>query len=187
MSSTSDFAVAAQELAAALLDASVNPADAIRLLSGLADFAPDDVTSSAPIGVAMAQMQGATGDLFRRAAVVALARASASYQPASADDAAALQVKVCALLDQEITIAGDQGQDTTFNALRAVRSAVVQDLSKRGAQLATMMTVTTRQTMPAPVLAQRLYRDPSRSDELVLQANPAHPAFMPTEFKALSK
>lgn len=187
MSALSDFAAAAQELAAALLAATVNPADAIRLLASLADFTPNDPTTSAPIGAAMATMQSATGDMFRRAAVVALARASATYQPASAEDAAAVRDTVCAALDAEITIAGDQGEDATFNALRAVRAAVALDLAERGAALPSVVTVETRQSVPAPVIAQRLYRDPSRADELVTQANPPHPAFMPVSFRALSK
>ncbi len=187
MSTPTDFASAAQALAAALYASAVNPADAIRLLSSLTDFTPSGQTSSAPIGVAMATVQNATGDLFRRAAAVALARASAEYQPSSADDAAAVRDAVCTVLDKEITTAGDQGLDATFNALRALRSAVVQDLAEKGASLATITTVTTHQSVPAPVLAQRLYRDPSRSDELVVQADPPHPAFMPTAFKALSK
>lgn len=187
VSATSAFAAAAQAVPAALLVAAANPADGIRLLSGLADFAPSDPTPSSPIGTAMATMQSAAGDLFRRAAAVSLARASAAYQPSSADDAATVQAAVCAVLDGEITIAGDQGQDATFSALRLVRAAVVRDLSARGAALATITTITTRQPVPAPVLALRLYRDASRGDELVQQANPPHPAFMPIRFKALAK
>lgn len=187
MSGTDTFAASAQALAAALYASTVNPADAIRLLASLADFTPTDPTTSAPIGVAMATMQSASADLFRRAAAVALARASSAYQPSSSDDAAAVRTAVCAVLDKEIAIAGDQGQDATFNALREVRAAVSHDLSVRGAALASVATVNSLQPVPAPVLAQRLYRDPSRSDELVIQADPQHPAFMPVNFKALSK
>lgn len=186
MSTATDFAAAAQALAAALYASAVRPADAIRLLSGLADFVPAEATSSSTIGMAMAVMQGAAGDLFRRAAVIALARASADYTPTSADDAAAVRVAVCAALDAEITIAGDQGHDATFNAFRAVRAAVSFDLATRGAQLAGIADVASNLPLPAPVLAQRLYRDPGRADELVTQANPVHPAFMPVRFKALS-
>lgn len=186
MTTTSDFAGAAQALAAALRTGAVNPSDAIRLLLNLASFVPSDQTTASGTGLAMASMQSATADLFRRAAVVALARASISYQPSSSDDAAALRSTVCAALDGEITIAGDQGHDATFNALRAVRSAVSLDLAKRGAGLASIAVVTTVQPIPAPVLAQRLYRDPARADGLITQAAPIHPAFMPVSFKALS-
>jgi prophage DNA circulation protein len=186
MSSATDFAAAAQALATALSATAVRPADAMRLLSNLANFSPDDATSPSTIGAAMAVMQSATGDLFRRAAVVALARVSADYEPTSADDAAAVRAAVCAALDAEIGIAGDQGQDATFNALRAVRAAVSMDLATRGAGLASIGVVASALPMPAPVLAQRLYRDPGRADELVAQADPVHPAFMPVAFKALS-
>lgn len=186
MSTSTEFATAAQDLAAALYSAAVMPADALRLLSSLAQFFPDDVTSSSVIGDALQVMQSASGELFRRAAVVALARASADYEPTSADDAAAVRAMVCAALDVEITAAGDQGQDATFNALRAVRAAVVHDLSTRGAGLASIADVSSSLPMPAPVLAQRLYRAPGRADELVSQAGPIHPAFMPVTFKALS-
>ena len=186
MSTGSNFVDAAQSLAAAVKDAAVQPADAMRLLSVLAAPVPPDPATSSAIGSAMALVQQATGDVFRRAAVVALARASAAYQPTSVDDAAAVRDAVCALLDAEITIAGDQGQDATFNALREVRSAVSLDLATRGAGLASIIAVTSVQPVPAPVLAQRMYRTPGRADELVGQANPIHPAFMPTSFKARS-
>lgn len=187
MSTTADFADAAQALAAALRAASVNPADAIRLLSSLATKTSGSATSASAIGAAMATMQGATGDLFRRAAVVALARASADYQPASRDDAAAVSESVCALLDEEIAIAGDQGLDQTFCALRALRAAVSLDLAQRGAALASVAAVSTGLPLPAPVLAQRLYRDPARADELVARVDPIHPAFMPVRFSSLSE
>jgi prophage DNA circulation protein len=187
MTTPLDFATSAQALVTAIRDDFIDPADAIRTLSTLYTFVPDDPTSSSAIGVAMATMQSAAGDLFRRASVVALARACAAYQPASADDAAAIRTIVCDALDAEITIAGNQGEDATFNALRAVRSAVIKDLTTRGAGLASIETVSTNLPVPAPVLAHRLYQDPSRADELVAQANPVHPAFMPTRFKALSK
>lgn len=186
MSTLSDFSAVAQALASALRTSAVRPADAIRLLFGLANFSPVPATSSATIGAALSVMQGASGDLFRRAALIALARASADYEPTSADDAAAVRSTVCAALDAEIAIAGDQGQDVTFNAFRAVRAAVSFDLATRGARLAGIADVGSNLPMPAPVLAQRLYRNPARSDDLVTQANPIHPAFMPVKFKALS-
>jgi len=138
------------------------------------------------IGTAMATMQDATGDALRRAAVVAAARAASTYQPASTDEAVSVRNTVTNLLDSEIDIAGDQAEDGAFIALRAVRQAVVSDLNTRGAALPSMRSVSTGAPLPAPVLAQRLYRDGMRSDELVSEANPPHPAFMPTTFRALA-
>ncbi|MDB5822168.1 MAG: Phage tail/DNA circulation protein [Herminiimonas sp.] len=187
MSTANDFSAAAQAAVAALAASTVNPADAVRLLSQLATYSPTNATSASPIGVAMGAMQAASNDLFRRAVVVALARASATYQPFSADDAARVRGIVCAALDSEIATAGDQHEDATFNAFRTLRAAVVLDLTTRGAGLPTIAQVGTPQSIPAVALAQQLYRDPSRADELVMQATCPHPAFMPTRFKALSE
>lgn len=185
MSTPTDFAVAAQKLAATLLDSVTDPADALRLLASLAVFTPTPLPSNAPLGQSIAAMQNAAGDLFRRAAVVAMARASTSYQPASQDDAVAVRDQVCALLDAEIVHAADQGSDATYAALRALRIAVIQDLDARGAKLPAIVTIKTSNPLPALALAQRLYRDPGRADELTMQADSIHPAFMPVRFKAL--
>lgn len=187
MSTSSDFATAAQALAAAVNSSAVDPADAIRMLGSLAAFTPTDATSSAAIGAAMATMRRASGDLFRRAAVVALVRASSAYQPVSADDAADVRATVCDALDREIEIAGDQGEDATFNALRKLRAAVVMDLNSRGAGLPDTAAVQLPTPIPASVLAQKMYRDASRGDELVSVSDCVHPAFLPLSFNALSK
>ena len=186
MSGLTDFATAAQALAAALLASTSDPADSVRVMATLANFTPNAAVPASAVGVAMQTMQAGCGDLFRRAALIALARASSTYQPSSFDDAVAVRTQLCTLLDQEIQIAGNQGEDGTFNAFRAVRAAVVQDLTERAGNLAVLKAVKTPLAVPAPVLAQRLYRDSTRADELVTQANVVHPAFMPTNFKALS-
>jgi prophage DNA circulation protein len=40
--------------------------------------------------------------------------------------------------------------------------------------------------VPAFVMAQLLYQNGARADELTARANPVHPAFMPLRFKALA-
>jgi len=187
MSGTSDFASAAQSLAAAVLATTIDPADSIRLLSSLAVFAPTGVNDTSNVGMAMAAMQSASADLFRRAAVVALARASAMYQPSSYDDAANIRTAVCNLIDEEMLTAADQGEDATYLALKSLRTAVVNDLTRRGASLARITTFTCPAPLPSLVLANRLYQDAGRDNELVVQANCPHPAFMPVRFKALSQ
>jgi prophage DNA circulation protein len=181
------FVSSAQGVAASLLAATTDPADSVRVLGNLAVFAPSAPTPMSPVGTSMASIQTACGNLFRRAAVVSVARGSAKYQPSSYDDAAALRTTVTGLLDAEIEIAGNSGEDATYNALRSVRAAVVQDLTTRGANLAKLVTITTGQPVPALALAQREYRDGSRADELIAESNCVHPAFMPTSFRALAQ
>ena len=188
-----EVAAAAQACAAGLLavaeavrQACADPADAIRLLTALAAFSAPPVLGSDAISQATQTAQAATAAACRRAALISLARAAADYQPASYEDAQAVRDTVSALLDEEATLAADAGDSATYHALWALRAAVVADLTARGADLSTVRTVTTKASLPAAVLAQRLYQDATRSDQLVTWADPWHPLFMPISFQALA-
>lgn len=181
------FATAAQAVTSALAASAASPADAIRLLSSLLAYSPTPVVGASQAANAQAVMQAACAAMLRRAVIGQIAVSATSYQPSSADDAAAMRDTIIGLMDAEITIAADQGEDDVYLALRALRTAVVDDFGSRGAGLSEIRSYSFGDALPALVLANRLYRDPSRSDELVTQAAPIHPAFMPTTFKALSR
>lgn len=187
MSTPYDLAASAQALVASLYASAQDPADALRILADLLNTSSTSPACSDPVGSAMTAMQTSMDTLFRRAAVVAMARASADYDPASSDDAAAVRNQVCSVLDQEITTAADLGDDASFMALRDLRAAVSFDLTQRGSSLAPIITIATGQPLPSLVLAQRQYQDLSRAGELETEANPIHPAFMPTSFKGLAQ
>lgn len=186
VSDGASFGAAARGVAAALAASAADPADRIRLLSSLARIQSSDPTSGAAVGAATATMQTGCNTLFRRLALTQVVYAVGAYQPTSADDAAAVRDAVVDLIDEEILMAGDAGDDEVYRALSAAKQAVVGDLRARGGNLASVTTFSVSASMPALALAQRLYRDPTRSDDLVKQADPVHPAFMPTTFKALS-
>lgn len=171
---------------AALLAAIPSPADQIRLLVELAGYEGATATSAAPIGAAVALAQSATASLVRRAALAALARAEAGYQPTSFDDAAAVRQSITALLDTEIISAADAGDNGSFIALRALRAATVLDLTTRGSLLPRLVTITRTVSLPSLRLAYELYGDASRSDDLIARVDPPHPGFMPLQFRALS-
>lgn len=183
---TATFGAATQSMAAALAVSAVDPADRIRLLINLSGYQASAPTTSSAIGAGMATMQDACNSLFRRAAIGQLITASGSYQPTSCDDAAAMIDVMAGVLDAEITAAADQGADEVYLALLDAKKAVVADLKARGGDLAAVTTYAFSASVPALALAQRIYRDPGRSDDLVTQADPVHPAFMPTTFTALS-
>ena len=180
------IADAVQALLQALLEAMANPADALRLLIELYNYPEAAVLGSSPIAQAMLSAQNGLLTLFRRAVLQVLAQASAAYQPASAQDAANVRTQVCCLIEAEITIAGDAGDDANYQALRALLAAVAQDLAARGTALPEMIAVNSPAPVPSLVLAQRLYRDSSRAAQLVTFADTPHPAFMPTSFQALA-
>lgn len=184
---TAAIAAAARATAAALLASTANPADAVRILTGCCSFYPTLPTSPSVTGLAESVMQLAMAALLRRCTFTALARATALYQPSSADDAADLRSNMAALFQGEIDIAGDRPDDASFVALGTLRAAIIKDLDTRGAGLPQLMTVKSAMPVPACVIAQRLYQDAGRTDELITEANAVHPAFMPLSFKALVK
>lgn len=169
-------------VSASVLNANPDPRQAVASLTAAAD-APAKAQPT-PDGTAThAAMTG----IFRAASVAALAESTAIYQPVSYDDAAALRATVTSLIDAEMLVAGDAGLDDLYSALQAVKTSVTQDLTQRMATKVKMMDVTMPLPMPSLVLAQRLYQDASREGELVLDAGPIHPAFMPPKFRALAR
>lgn len=171
---------AVQATVAALRGAVADPQDGVRVLGELAVFAPAISAAATPAGQA-------TSDLFQRAAAAAMGRVSATYAPASADDAHAVRGAVLAPVEAALARAGQTGADEVFAAMRGLRKAVVDDLAARGGALARLAEIETAVALPSVVLAQQRYADGSREGELVIQADPIHPWFMPLQFKALAR
>ena len=186
-SASTDMLGALAAVVEAMRAGMTDPADQVRVLLSLAGFSFQD-SAGGPVGIgaAMAAMRDAMAAASRRAVLVSLARASASYQPVSYEDAATLRLALTAALDSEITAAGDAGEDATYGALKTLRAAVVQDLTVRGASLPSVVTVVLGLPMPALAIAQRLYCDASRSDEITARSGAIHPAFCPISFQALT-
>ena len=163
-----------------------DPADQVRVLQNLAAFSFIDTAGGAGMPGEMAIIRDGIAATARRAALISLARAAAAYQPISYQDAQATMNAVTAALDVEITAAGDAGEDQTYQTFRALRVAVVTDLTARGATLPQVVTQTFGAPLPSLVVAQILYKDASRSDQITLEANPPHPAFCPVSMQVLS-
>lgn len=176
-----DYADAVGALLGSLSAACADPADALRLLEQLLGFQPTGVDAASAAGAAAMA-------LWQRQLALAIVSAAASYQAQSYDDAFAVMVRVTGVLDGAITAAGDTGQDSLFTALRALRATIVQDFRARGAALTHVRTFVLPGPMPAVALAQRLYRDAGRSDELVREAGTTcvSPLFMPATIQALA-
>jgi prophage DNA circulation protein len=186
-SSVQNVPPAVTGLTSALAGVTQNPGDAVRIFSGLAGYSADPVTSSGQTASAMAIAQAAMEALIRRAALGELARAAVAYVPASYDDAISVRNTVADTLEVEILAAGDAGDDGSFVALRELRQTIVDALTATGSDLAALQNFQFGASVPALSLAQRLYQDAGRSDELVAEAAPIHPAFMPSQFRALAR
>lgn len=172
---------AAKQVVSAVVAASPAPGDVIRSLQALVGMPAPPVVAGNDLTV-----QTAAADMLRRAALTTIASTAATYEPTSTDEAVTLRTMVLGALDDEITRAGDQGEDTVYQSLRELRAATSAAINAAGAKVPQLRTVTTNTPMPSLALAQRLYRDSSRADDLVARAVPVHPAFMPVSFKALA-
>lgn len=180
------FGAAAQALLTAVVGSASDPADAVRILGPMAQYQPVPVSTPGQIGEAMAILQAAISALLRRYALAQLATTLTTYQPYSQQDASTVLAQAAGYFDEEITIAGDTGDDNTYQALRALRQAVIADMNARGEDLASIATFQYQASLPSLVLANRIYRDPTREPGLVQQINPIHPAFCPLVFQALA-
>jgi len=181
------FTDAVQALMDSLVAGIADPGDAIALLGPLASYTPEAFSGAGVISSARVVAQNATAALLRRAALAAIGKVVATYVPSSYDEAIDTMGVVTGFIDAEVLSAGDSGDDESYNALLALRQAVVVALTTTGATLPNLETFTFRTALPALVMANRLYQDASRTDELIQQANPIHPAFMPTTIKALAR
>ncbi|WP_288806493.1 DNA circularization N-terminal domain-containing protein [uncultured Novosphingobium sp.] len=181
--STVDLADAGPAIEAAdtMLDALVascaDPSDAIRLILV--------IMGTTALGRENA-MSAAIAQIVLRSAAAALTTTVASYQPQSADDAANRISEIGGVLDALMLTAADARSDACAAALRQCRGAIATDLRNRGGTLAQMRTFKFSAALPSLALAQSIYADATRATQLVTQANPPHPLFMPANFQALA-
>ncbi len=154
------------------------PRDALALARTLYQFgsllpAVDPSTSSRR---QLATNQHQMLQLVRVVALAEGARAAAAVAYVSYEDALATRDEIVAGIDAAFD---DGADDDTFDALRALRAAVVRDVAARGANLARLVRWVPAATMPVVVAAQQLYAAPSQADELLARNRIRHPLFVP--------
>jgi prophage DNA circulation protein len=88
--------------------------------------------------------------------------------------------------DAAETIAADRRDNVAYRALITLHAAVVNDLSSRARPLPRMVTLNFPTRQPSLALAQRIYQDGSRANEIVAENSVVHPAFCPMQLQALS-
>ncbi len=73
-----------------------------------------------------------------------------------------------------------------YLALENLQSAIVRYLTKLIANLAPVVTIEAKASLPSLVWAWKLYQDPTRCVDLVLRNEVIYPSLMPLEFSALT-
>jgi prophage DNA circulation protein len=115
------------------------------------------------------------------AAAAAAAEAATLAEWTNAQAALAARDALIEMLIARQDAAADAGQDDLFGAWRDLVAASRADLTERAARLPRVARYALPGPLPALALAQRLYGDAVRADEMVALARVPHPAVMPAE------
>jgi len=167
-------------------------ADALAAQNGLrslGDFASTRPGIYVPTANRASQLENlsAIDDLVHGLAVTEQARALLARDFVSYDDAVAARDAMTDDLESVIVSAGDRGDDAVFAATGNMKTAIVTDLTARGASLARIVYRGLGRPMNALVLAQRLYQDSSREGEIAARNGTPHPGWLPVTIEALSR
>jgi hypothetical protein len=105
----------------------------------------------------------------------------------SRDDVEAMVANVNAAFDPAEEYAADDHDPASYQAFVALHASIVRDLQLRAIPLPRLMNITVPRSVPSLTLAQRIYADASRADELMMENRVIHPAFMPSALRALAQ
>lgn len=137
------------------------------------------IPTNTPVRRQQAANQAALFALVARCAVVEAVRSSIYLPFASADESVAVRDILYDALDMLMLDA----PDAVYAALHDLRSAMVRDITARGADLAQLSKMTLPASVPSQVLSYRLYGSGAYAAELVERnqatATVLHPLFVP--------
>lgn len=134
-------------------------------------YVPAQATAHLATYATLAQMTAITAKssyVSRDQALAALNRISQAFEPAEED-------------------AADESDPAIYRALVTARAAAVRDLAERGRQLPRVIKFKFAGPMPALWIANRIYGDGGRADQLREENRWIHPAFAPEDGVCLSR
>lgn len=172
-----NLAAEVQGLIAAVTLLTSDPFAAIASYGELFSFGSDQppVPTTTGSRISQANNQKAVISLVQRTAVIESARASSQAEFTSYTEAQQLRNKLVDQLDQLL----DSAPDEVYTALIDLRSAVITDITQRGANLARIVPYTPKRTLPALVVAYHIYGDAVAADSLAARNRIRHPGFVP--------
>lgn len=103
----------------------------------------------------------------------------------SRDDVDAMLERMRDWFDKVKDLAADEMDDPSYRALNNLAGAIIRYLADVARPLPRMVDYELA-PMPALAMAQYIYGDGSRAEELAAEARVVHPAFMPRKVRALS-
>ncbi|NKJ03140.1 hypothetical protein [Rhizobium sp. SG741] len=138
------------------------------------------LTPSYSVGITMRQM-------LLRMCIAEESRAVSNAILTSRSEAEAILARMVDDLEAIEDYAADNLESAVYQAFLALHGAVAYDLSQRASQLPKLATYTFGKRRTALTLANVLYGDASRADEIINENSPVHPAFMPDSIRALTE
>lgn len=147
-----------------------------------------DAVRIAMVGVSPSGLAGiAIANVGIRFALGRMARILASTSFTSSQDVFNAIARMNAAFEQAEDYAANHRDPASYQGLIGLHAAVTRDLTTRAVSLPKLTTYRFARGMTAPTLANRLYGDAGRADELRLENRVIHPAFMPLGGTALSE
>lgn len=153
------------------------------------DWEPDlsEFPETTPMRVIEATNTTALLRLYRTATAAELVRAASTLEYASYEEARATQDAITQRLDALSFAAADRGDDTAADVYDTLRRALADDIAARGVTLARVYSLDLMATLPALVLAHRLYRTDrrtatsleDRAADITDRNSVQHPGFLP--------
>jgi prophage DNA circulation protein len=177
MQTPASLAARLQDSVAGVRGVAALPSGALAALRQLFGFRLSAAPRTTPSRVQDADNRVAIAGLIGASAVIEASQAVAVMDFESYNQAVALRDE----LGDELDALADEADETAYAPLLSLRVAMVQDASARGADLARIGNYTPARTLPALVIAHRLFGDATRDAELVAR-NPVslrHPGFVP--------
>lgn len=153
-------------------------AEVRRAQLSIADLAPSHALPAAttPSRLLEAENRAALYDLLHHTALSEAACAIAGLEFASADEALSVRDDLADRLDTVIETSAD---DDAKDALGQLRLAMIRDIDARAVDLPRLASIEMQTSLPAIVLAHRLYDDPGMAEDIVARNRIRHPGFVP--------
>lgn len=179
-----DLAARISGLVVGIRTLAATPGDALRALKGVLGFGADlkPVSTATASRLAQADNQAAIIAMVRQAAGAEAVRAVADSEFAAYQDAVAVRDDWADALDQLMDEAGAAFDDDGYAAIATARAALIADVTARGGSLDRLYTYTLLDSLPALVLANRLYGPgdvEDRAADICARNGTVHPGFVP--------
>lgn len=113
------------------------------------------------------------------AAATGIATGDSTGTSPSLQDALGARDEVLTAIDAEIASAGARNEHDVFVAFGSLRTETIRFINEEAAQLPSLRSWTPPATLPASVIAYRLYDDATRSAETAARNGIRHPGFVP--------